>query len=150
MAYAGSMTTKPPEGQLYRTGEGSDRPAGPVDLGTTIPQELSYNQAYHPRNGAEMNSDQSAGLAGQPPAPAVGTVVVHRNSGRRGVVQGHERHGYSGTAMPQVQWAGEDRSWPQGVSANALRVVGSTPEDLYTTNQGADSRTPLRGSTGAL
>ncbi len=143
------MTTKPTEGQLYRTGQGSDTPAGPVDLGTTIPQELSYNQAYHPHAAAETNQDQVVG-AGVSQTPAAGERVVHRSSGRAGTVAGHERTGYSGTAMPRVVWDGEDASWPQGVSANALRVQGSEPSDLYQVNQGADSRPPVTRNSGAL
>jgi hypothetical protein len=79
----------------------------------------------------------------------VGDAVVHRTSGQRGTVVGHERHGFSGTAQPRVAWAGEEASWPQGVSANALRVEGSTPERLYETNQDATYHPPLNRQSGA-
>lgn len=78
-----------------------------------------------------------------------GAAVVHRTSGQRGTVVGHERNAHTGQAQPRVQWAGEESSWPQGVSANALRVEGSTPNRLYETDQGAADHPPLNRHTGA-
>lgn len=104
--------------------------------------------------GVRRNSQAHTMEPAQPPPTAVqsthrvGDTVEHAKSGQRGTVVGHRAHGY-GEAVPEVQWAGEEKSWPQGVSANALRVVGSTPSDLYTYNQDATSGRPMRGSTGA-
>lgn len=113
-------------------------------------QAMTFDQRYHPRASAEMNSDQPIVDSDPTRTHPVGASVVHRTSGQRGTVTGHSAHGYSGTAIPQVTWAGEDMSWPQGVSANALRVEGSQPSDLYTATQSASSTRPRRGSTGAL
>lgn len=139
------MAAKPTEAQIYKTPQTESTSAGPVDLGTSVSQAMSYDQRYHPHAAAEMNQDLTS--AGPGPAatrpPAVGDIIRHEKNGQHGVIVGHERHGYSGTAMPQVQWVGEDKSWPQGVSPNAIRVVGSTPVDLYETTQDATSHPPL-------
>lgn len=99
--------------------------------------------------GVRRNSPETAADSHRvDPTPQVGHVVEHKISGQRGTVVGHQTHGY-GRATPSVSWAGEETSWPQGVSANAIRVVGSNPSDLYQYNQDATSSRPLNRNTGA-
>lgn len=121
--------------------------------GVPQPREPELTLGVRRNSAAHTTEPASAPPRGSKEDPAqvlppIGSVVEHRTSGERGVVSGHRSHGL-GNAVPQVTWAGEDASWPQGVSANAVRVVGSTPDDLYTYNQDATSGRPLRGSTGA-
>jgi len=149
------MAAKPTSAKLYQTPQDSGQSqSGPVYPAVPAPaptQAMTFNQRYHPHAAAEMNSDMPLPPTGPNlHVPPVGTRVVHRTSGQEGVVTGHRPHGYSGTAVPQVVWAGEDMSWPQGVSANALRVQGSEPSDLYTGTQSAASTRPRNRNTGAL
>lgn len=147
--------TRPIAAELYRTPADSGlKTAGTyTPPGTPAPREPEATLGIR-RNNPEIAQDshrtEPTPTPGRAPAvPPVGADVVHRTSGQRGTVTGHTTHGYGGTAIPQVTWAGEETSWPQGVAANALRVQGSTPEDLYQYNQDATSHRPLNRQTGA-
>jgi hypothetical protein len=136
--------TRPTAAKLYQS---------PADSGTTAGSNYTPPGVPAPRNMEQLSGrpHQAPETDSQriDPTPAVGTAVTHRVSGAHGTVVGHDHHGY-GTALPKVQWAGEDASWPQGVSANALRIEGSEPMDLYKGNQDATSSRPLNRNTGAL
>lgn len=137
--------TRPIAAKLYQSPADSGQTAG----STYTPPGVPAPREPEATLGVRRNSPERAADSHRvDPTPPVGTAVAHRTSGATGVVVGHAPHGY-GAAMPKVQWAGEDASWPQGVSANALRVVGSTPEDLYQYNQDATSSRPLNRNTGA-
>lgn len=154
--------TRPSEGELYRApaSEGAHAVAPYRAPGVPAPR-LVVGEQYSgvPHQAPERAQDQGGGAGtsrtgaphgATPPAHPVGAAVVHRTSGQRGTVVGHDRNPHTGTAQPRVQWAGEEASWPQGVSANAIRVDGSTPMRLYETNQDATSGPPLNRQTGAL
>lgn len=146
-------TNRPTSARLYQSpGDSGTRPGA-----NYIPPGVPNSREPEPTLGVRRNPQaHTTEPASAPPGrrakedPAhshpVGAVVEHHKSGQRGQVVGHRANGY-GQAVPQVTWAGEEKSWPQGVSANALRVVGSTPDDLYVGSQGADTRRPMRGST---
>jgi hypothetical protein len=149
-----SGKARPEQGQLYRSpaSEGVHADSGYSAPGVPAPR-LVVGEQYsgQPHQAPESAQDQRGGGAGPAGTPVhpVGSAVVHRTSGQSGTVVGHERNAHTGTAQPRVQWAGEEASWPQGVSANALRVDGSTPVRLYETNQDATSRPPLNRQSGA-
>lgn len=126
-------------GPFQSEGDGSPSTGG-LDLGPTIPQELSLNPAYHPRAGAEMNQDRSTDPT---PAHQVGDRVVHRTLGE-GVVVGHHRDPHTAHVMPRVAFAGEDASLAQGIAPNSVRPAGETPVDLYRGTQDAVSDGPRR------
>jgi hypothetical protein len=136
---------RPIAAKLYEAPADSGRSPGATyrPPGVPAPREPEATLGVR-RNAPERLSDS----ARTDPTPQAGDRVVHRISGQRGVVVDHAAHGY-GAAMPRVAWAGEEASWPQGVSANALRVQGSTPGDLYMYNQDATSSRPLNRNTGA-
>lgn len=148
--------TRPIAAKLYQSPADSGQTAGSTYTppGVPAPREPEATLGVR-RNNPEtaQDSHRTDPTPTRHPAPApvppVGARVVHRTSGQHGTVTGHTNHGYAGTAIPQVTWAGEDASWPQGVSANALRVEGSTPDDLYQYNQDATSHRPLNRNTGA-
>lgn len=125
-------------GPYQSRGDGAPSSGG-LDLGTTIPQELSLNQAYHPRGGSEAHQDQH----GADPTPAIGSRVAHRSLGE-GTVVGHHQDPHTARITPRVQFAGEDASLAQGVAPNSVRPAGATPEDLYTLTQNAVSDAPRR------
>jgi hypothetical protein len=125
-------------GPYQSRGDGAPSTGG-LGLGPTIPQELSLNQAYHPRGGAEVNQDH----AHADPTPAVGTRVTHRGLGE-GTVVGHHQDPHTARITPRVQFAGEDASLAQGVAPNSVRPVGATPVDLYRGTQNAVSDVPRR------
>jgi len=137
--------TRPTAAKLYQTPADSGLKTGPnyTPPGRPAPREPEATLEVR-RNNPETASDSHR----TDPTPAVGSRVQHRVSGQTGTVEGHRSHGY-GRAVPEVKWDGEEHSWAQGVSANALRVVGSTPEDLYQYNQDATSNRPLNRNTGA-
>lgn len=138
-------TVRPTTAKLYQTPADSN----PRTAGTYTPPGVPAEREPEATLGVRRNAAAHTTEPACPPPHAhpVGATVEHRMSGQRGTVTGHRAHGL-GEAVPEVQWAGEDKSWPQGVSANALRVVGSTPSDLYLANQGADGRGPRRGNGG--
>lgn len=138
--------TRPVKARLYETPADSGTSAGPGSYtppGRPAPREPEATLGIR-RNSPEIAADSHR----TEPTPSVGDRVVHRTSGQPGTVVGHRAHGY-GDAMPEVAWAGEEKSWPQGVSANAIRVVGSHPNDLYQYNEDATSSRPLNRNTGA-
>jgi hypothetical protein len=156
--FAGAMAengVRPVGGKLYQTPADEDAQGASTYTPPGAPMQI-LNSSYAPRATAERNTDS----ARTDPTPPVGSTVTHRTSGQRGEVVGHTRHGFSGTAVPQVQWAGEDASWPQGVAANALRVEDSHPSDLQerggrvgsppSQGAGSDSPASYTGSNGAL
>lgn len=126
----------------------------PADSGAAPQSDYTPPGRPAPRDpaqslGLRRNSPEEASDSHRTdPTPSVGAQVSHRLSGARGEVVGHQHHGY-GPALPTVRWEGEEASWPQGVSANALRVEGSTPNDLYRYDQDATSSRPLNRNTGA-
>lgn len=140
-------TNRPVSAKIYQTpADSMERAVGTYRApGVPEPREPELSNMVRRNSAAHTTEPQTP-----PPHEShpVGSVVEHRISGQRGVVSGHRANGY-GAAVPEVTWAGEEHSWPQGVSANAIRVVGSTPDDLYTYNQDATSGRPMRGSTGA-
>lgn len=128
-------------GKLYQSPADEPTPGASTYTPPGAPM-TALNASHAPRASAEQNSDSARS------EPTPGSSVVHRTSGQRGTVVGHDRHGYSGTAMPRVQWEGEEASWPQAVSSNAIRPAGSHPSDLQQyggrvgvqpTNAGSDS-----------
>jgi len=131
--------------KLYQTPSDSGRSPGATyrPPGVPAPREPEATLGVR-RNAPETAQDSHR----TDPTPAVGQRVVHRTSGEHGTVADHVVHGY-GTAMPRVTWDGQEASWPQGVAASALRVEGSTPNDLYRYNQDATSSRPLNRNTGA-
>lgn len=137
--------TRPTAAKLYQT---------PADSGSKAQSDYTPPGRPSPREpeaslGVRRNSPETASDSHRTdPTPQVGDRVAHRISGQTGEVTGHRGHGY-GSAVPTVRWDGEEASWPQGVSANALRVVGSNPSDLYQYNQDATSGRPLNRNTGA-
>lgn len=137
--------TRPTAAKLYQSPSDSGLKAGSNYTPPGVPAAREPETTL----GIRRNSPEQA-AEGHPTEAAinVGDHVVHRVSGQRGVVTDHAAHGY-GQAMPKVTWAGEEASWPQGVSANALRVEGSEPNDLYRYNQDATSSRPLNRNTGA-
>ncbi len=141
--------TRPVAAKLYQSPADENIQGASTYTPPGAPMQL-INNSHAPRASAEQNSDQRTD-----PTPPVGASVVHRTSGQRGTVVEHRSHGFSGTAVPQVTWEGEEKSWPQGVSANALRVAGSTPNELYSRNPapdspGSDSPSSYTRATGAL
>lgn len=146
--------TRPTAAKLYQSPADEDTKGASVYTPPGAPMQLLQGPNYSPRATAERNTDQTN------PTPPIGASVTHRTSGQRGTVTGHQSHGYSGTAVPQVTWEGEEKSWPQGVSANAIRVEGSHPSELYLRggrvgtppSEGAGSDSPNRytRSDGAL
>lgn len=137
--------TRPIAAKLYQSPADSDVKAGSTYTPPGVPAPRDPAQSL----GIRRNSPERAADSHRTdPTPPPGTRVAHRVSGATGEVVGHAAHGY-GTAMPQVRWDGEEASWPQGVSANALRVEGSEPNDLYRYNQDATSSRPLNRNTGA-
>jgi hypothetical protein len=149
--------TRPIAAKLYQSPADSGQSAGSTykPPGTPAPREPEATlgvRRNNPEIAADSHRTEPTPTGPRPAAtvPPVGARVVHRTSGQHGQVVGHQAHGYSGTAVPQVTWAGEDASWPQGVSANALRVEGSHPNDLYQYNEDATSTRPLNRNTGAL
>lgn len=138
--------TRPTAAKVYQTPADSGLKTGSTYTppGRPAPREPEATLAVR-RNNPEIAQDSHR----TDPTPQVGDTVVHRVSGQRGTVVGHATHGY-GTAQPKVTWAGEEASWPQGVSPNAIRVEGSEPSDLYRYNQDATSGRPLIRHTGAL
>lgn len=145
--------TRPVAARLYETPADSDQKtaANYTPPGRPAPRQPEATLGVRSQNPeiAQDSHRTDPTPTSRGAAPPVGTEVVHRTSGQRGTVTGHASHGYSGTAVPQVTWAGEDASWPQGVSANALRVEGSHPNDLYQYNEDATSSRPLNRNTGA-
>ena len=135
-------TNRPVSAKLYQSpSDSGTKPVGTYGSpGVPQPREPEATLGVRRNSAAHTTEPQTP--------PPVGSVVEHRTSGQRGQVTSHRAHGY-GQAVPEVTWAGEEHSWPQGVSANALRVVGSTPSDLYLANQGADDHRPMRGSGGS-
>ena len=147
--YAGPMPeggTRPIAAELYRSPADSDAKSASTYTppGVPAPRDSSHTLGVR-RNSPETASDSHR----TDPTPPVGARVAHRVSGATGEVVGHHAHGY-GRAVPAVRWDGQEASWPQGVSANALRVEGSEPNDLYRYNQDAASSRPLNRNTGAL
>lgn len=139
--------TRPTAARLYQTPADSGLKAGSTYTppGTPSPREPEATLGIR-RNNPEVAQDSHR--TDPTPDLKVGDTVQHRISGQVGTVVGHTHHGYGG-AVPAVTWAGEEKSWPQGVSPNSVRVVGSTPEDLYQYNQDATSNRPLNRNTGA-
>lgn len=149
-----SGKARPESAELYQSpaSEGVHASAPYTAPGVPAPRQVVGEQySGVPHQAPERSQDQRGGSALSPTGrvPDVGDRVVHRTSGQSGRVVGHDRNAHTGTAVPRVQWAGEEASWPQGVSANALRVEGSTPVDLYRSNQDATSGPPLNRQTGA-
>lgn len=145
--------TRPVAAKLYESPASEDTKGASTYTPPGAPMQLLGGPNYSPRANAERNTDQVNPTATS--VPPVGSSVVHGKSGQRGTVTGHAAHGYSGTAVPQVTWEGEEKSWPQGVSANALRVAGSNPSELYSRNPapdspGSDSAVSYTRATGAL
>jgi hypothetical protein len=137
--------TRPTAAKAYQSPADSGLKAG----STYTPPGVPAAREPEATLAVRRNSPESAADSHRTdPTPRVGDTVVHRVSGQRGTVTGHAAHGY-GRAVPEVQWAGEEASWPQGVSANAVRVEGSNPSDLYLGNQDATSSRPLNRNTGA-
>ena len=146
--FAGPMSeggTRPVAAKLYETPADSGQRPGPQYRPPGSPQPRNPEIALGVRRNAPETAQDSHRTD---PTPQVGDRVVHRTSGQRGQVVDVSHHGY-GSAMPKVSWQGEEASWPQGVSANAIRVEGSQPVDLYRTNQDATSSRPLNRNTGA-
>lgn len=148
-------TNRPVSAKQYQTpADSMERAVGTYRApGVPVPREPELSNMVRRNSAAHTTEPASSpphGVVSAEPTHThpVGAVVEHKTSGQRGVVTGHRSHGY-GSAVPEVTWAGEEKSWPQGVSANALRVSGSTPDDLYQYNQDATSSRPMRGSTGA-
>lgn len=137
--------TRPVAARLYEAPSDSGRSPGSTYSPPGVPAAREPEAALGVRRNAPETASDSHRTD---PTPPVGARVVHRTSGQRGEVASHVAHGY-GTAVPAVRWDGEDASWPQGVSANALRVEGSTPNDLYRYDQDATSNRPLNRNTGA-
>lgn len=137
--------TRPTAAKSYQTPADSGLKAGSTYTPPGVPAERDPVATL----GIRRNSPETAADSHRvDPTPAVGDRVAHRVSGQTGEVVGHAPHGY-GHAAPTVRWDGEETSWPQGVAANSLRVVGSTPGDLYQYNQDATSNRPLNRNTGA-
>lgn len=137
--------TRPVAAKVYQTPADSGLKSGSTYTPPGVPSAREPEATL----GVRRNSPEIAADSHRAdPTPQVGDTVVHRTSGQRGTVVGHAHHGY-GQAQPKVQWAGEEASWPQGVSANAIRVEGSNPSDLYRYNQDATSSRPLNRNTGA-
>lgn len=154
MSVSESGNARPTAAKLYQSPASEGVHAGSTYSAPGVPApRLVVGEQYsgQPHQAPESAQDQRGGRGLAPGrVPDVGDIVHHRTSGQQGRVVGHQRNPHTGAAQPTVQWAGEDASWPQGVSANALRVEGSTPSRLYETEQDATSHPPLNRQTGAL
>jgi len=141
--------SRPTAARQYQTpGDGSTVPgANYRDAGVPASREPEPTLGMRRNPSAHTAEPAQPPPHGHQPAPPIGSRVEHRVSGQRGTVADHRPHGY-GQAVPAVRWDGEDHSWPQGVSANALRVVGSRPSDLYQSNDSASNGRPMRGTGG--
>jgi hypothetical protein len=159
--------TRPTSGKQYQSPADEGTPGASTYTPPGAPMSI-LNNSYAPQATSEAATDSrradptpsSLGDRKAPSVPAPGQRVVHRTSGQHGTVAGHAGHGYSGTAVPRVTWDGEEASWPQGVSANALCPEGSHPSDLQqwggpvgtppSAGAGSDSPADYTRSDGAL